>query len=849
MKKLKYFVICFSLLSALFVTGCSDGSSKELENYIAYISLKKAPEKDNSGVPEKDNSGAPEKDNSEVPEKDNSGVPEKDNSEAPVLSNVVKSGLKFDFSNAKAIAAVDKDSLSRAVYSRNSRALEDSSADDSPLLKILEDGSFESAITLAENANLATIKAIHKSPREGSNDIYVVFDDQSWFYDTKVTVDENGNEIDTQTEYKTLGQLICIHEDNTIADILKVTDSSDPYNNSYQSLDTDKGIMFDASGNLYYMARTWNSSGDISCVYKFEPETNEITQLTSAVSGTYYNSFKISADGQIIFVQGTRWSSNTNTTFLRAIPVQNPNNFSNIYYSSSSSSLNSWVYDENKGIMYYVTDKGLCKSKRNGNSFEDAEFMGQRTSSGDLDYFSYFNSTYIYVSEWTRRYLSYKNGTEDLDIKIVDENGSLIPEKVADYIAARASRYDYIDYIYISTEDVDIRFDVFKDIEGYEEIYEATKGLKNAAAIKALDTFRLRNMLSDVFIYGYYSWEKNYLDNYSAYKHNFLADILYVKDTDILLCNSDEPVNDSTQVKGNEYFSKTRDGHYESNGNVINDIMNWDNEYGFVSVNESYQKSDGSIDSSKILKDAFAKCYTHGEKEFRLDRFKDDDKYGMLYSQLTDEEALNWLFNDEERMFWFGNAINGYNAYYKFSDFFHIKGTDEPAYKPVAKDVGYSWEIKDYTISEDGSLWGRYENTSDSYASEKYFYFVQITDSDGCLIKEFNKVDLPKGKVSQTIEDNGSLYMKYALLNSNGDETGYHQIYKVDFSDSSLYKNLFDNVPNRERLEVISYSVGADCLYSSAVRGTAVENGVVKISTNEYNPLVITKKLSAIYTF
>ena len=842
MKKLKYFVICFSLLSALFVTGCSDGSSKELENYIAYISLKKAPEKDNSEVPEKDNS--------EVPEKDNSGVPEKDNSEAPVLSNVVKSGLKFDFSNAKAIAAVDKDSLSRAVYSRNSRALEDSSADDSPLLKILEDGSFESAITLAENANLATIKAIHKSPREGSNDIYVVFDGQSCFYDTKVTVDESGNEIDTQTEYKTLGQLICIHEDNTIADILKVTDSSDPYNNSYQSLDTDKGIMFDASGNLYYMARTWNFSGDISCVYKFEPETNEITQLTSAVSGTYYDSFKISADGQIIFVQGRRWSSNTNTTFLRAIPVQNPNNFSNIYYSSSSSSLNSWVYDENKGIMYYVTDKGLCKSKRNGNSFEDAEFMGQRISSGDLGYSSYFNSEYMIVSEWTRRYLSYNNGTEDLDIKIIDENGSLIPEKVADYLAARASRYDYrYDYIYISTEDVDIRFDVFKDIEGYEEIYEATKGLKNAAAIKALDTFRLRNLLSDVFVNGYYGVEKNSLDNHSAYKHNFLADILYVKDTDILLCNSDEPVNDSTQVKGNEYFSKTRDGHYESNGNVINDIMNWNYGYGFVSVNKSYQKSDGSIDSSKILKDAFSKCYTHGEKEFRLDCFKNDDKYGMLYSQLTDEEALNWLFNDEKRMFWFGNAINGYNAYYKFSDFFYIKGTDEPAYKPVAKDVWYSGGIKDYTISEDGSLWGRYENTSDSYASEKYFYFVQITDSDGCLINEFNKVDLPKGKVSQTIEDNGSLYMKYALLNSNGDETGYHQIYKVDFSDSSLYKNLFDNVPNRERLEVISYSVGADCLYYSAVRGTAVENGVVKISTNEYNPLVITKKLSAIYTF
>ena len=48
---------------------------------------------------------------------------------------------------------------------------------------------------------------------------------------------------------------------------------------------------------------------------------------------------------------------------------------------------------------------------------------------------------------------------------------------------------------------------------------------------------------------------------------------------------------------------------------------------------------------------------------------------------------------------------------------------------------------------------------------------------------------------------------------------------------------------------VVSYSVGADRLYYSAVRGTSGENGVVSTVTNEYNPLEITKKLSAIYTF
>ncbi len=90
--------------------------------------------------------------------------------------------------------------------------------------------------------------------------------------------------------------------------------------------------------------------------------------------------------------------------------------------------------------------------------------------------------------------------------------------------------------------------------------------------------------------------------------------------------------------------------------------------------------------------------------------------------------------------------------------------------------------------------------------------------------------------------------MKYSLVDSNGAETGFHQIYKVNLEDSS-YVNMFANVPNNQRLEVVTYSVGADRLYYSAVRGTAVENGIVSTVTNEYNPLEITKKFSAIYTF
>lgn len=92
---------------------------------------------------------------------------------------------------------------------------------------------------------------------------------------------------------------------------------------------------------------------------------------------------------------------------------------------------------------------------------------------------------------------------------------------------------------------------MFKNIEGYEDIYNATKGLKNAEAIKALDTFKLRNLFYDIFDsnHGYYGYTKNYINKSSAYKHNLLADILYVKDYDTLLCNSDEPINCQCRLK------------------------------------------------------------------------------------------------------------------------------------------------------------------------------------------------------------------------------------------------------------------------------------------------------------
>lgn len=829
-KSLKVFAFACSFSLVLGLSSCSNGSDLD--------------SRENSGSSSGESSG---------------GTTTGGTSGMHTTSQVIKSGLKFDFSNAKAIAAVDKENSGRAAYSINSRAATpDSSVDDSPLLKILEDGKFESALTLADNANLANIKEIYKSPLEGSNDIFIVFDGTSSFYDEQVTVDENGNTVSSNSVYKTLGQLVCIHEDNTIADILKIEGSTNSYDTwqNYLSLETDKGVMFDAAGNFYYMARKWNSSGDMSIVYKFDPKTNEITELTASVSGTKYSSFKITKDGKIIFVQGSRYSSGSSATFLRAIPVDDPNNVSNIYYSSEGSGLHSWVYDEVNEVMYYVPyNYGLYRAKRSGNSFKDGEFLGTSTKA-ELSDGKYFSSRSIFLANWKTEVTYYTN--EKVTLKAIDDNDKLIPENVVRYIIEGCAYQNSENYIRLSVDDVDIRFDMFKDIEGYEDIYIATKGLKNAEAIKALDTFRLRNLFYDVFDYshGYYGYTKNHVSKSGGYRRNFLADILYEKGSGTLLCNSNKFVNYTTEVKGSEYFNKKGD-YYLYKGDVS--VLTTQYESGFLSVCDNFKNSDGSINYSAILKDAFSKCYTHGEKEFRLDTFKDDEAYGALYSDLTDEEALKWIVDDDERFFWFTNSFsewfdsvdNGYISAKNFTDLFFIKGTNEPAFKQPLKDVYYTrnYGVNDYTVNSDGSLWGRYTNTTSSYGSEdKYFYFVQITDSDGCLINDFNEVNLPAGKVSQTIENDGALYMKYSLLNSNGGESGFHQIYKVNFADGA-YVNMFKNVPNNEKLEVISYSVGAERLYYSAVRGTSVENGVVSTVTNEYNPLEITKKLSAIYTF
>lgn len=228
---------------------------------------------------------------------------------------------------------------------------------------------------------LSKMSAVYKSPV--SEDVFVVFEDFS-------QLGWDGTEKPT-----TIGSLICVHADGTVADILKVRDSWNLYTN-YMRDPTQ--ITFDALGNLYFIACDYydsngnyiNNAGQV--IYKFEPSSDTLTTMVAEVDGTRYEKLQITNDGAWILVQGTR--NNFSTYFLRAIPASNPNNFVNIFYSSTNSiQSDKWIYDDNSGLLCYVATDGngqglYTVSKRGG--FSDKQFRGYNIGGSPYDWFKDF---------------------------------------------------------------------------------------------------------------------------------------------------------------------------------------------------------------------------------------------------------------------------------------------------------------------------------------------------------------------------------------------------------------------------------------------------------------------------
>ncbi len=392
-------------------------------------------------------------------------------------------GLKFDFSGAKALAAVD--SSSGGIQAVEAEA-------DSPLIKIMSDGNGKPAVTVPSGGRLSKVKKIYKSP-VNTSDVYIVFDQISWIWN---------NETNTN---QTLGQFICVHANGTIADILKkpgAEANSSSYDQYYSLSSSDGEPVFDASGNTYFLSHDNDSSSSTTVICKFNPNDNSITELTAGASGTNYNKFIITSDGYFVIASGSRYSysntSGTSASFLRAIPVNDPNHPININYGSYSSN---WEYDDTNGICYFNSEKGLSKAVRNGNTFQEPVslegFESQSYSNTIMSEFSDYDG--ILDASWNEKFL--------------DIYGKLKAASVVQYL---------FNSCWTSGEK-EFRLSYFQNDEAYSDLYSE---LKDEAAVEWINETPNRRGLFYKYITSFNTWNSTNSD-----KREFLKNIIFKKNS------------------------------------------------------------------------------------------------------------------------------------------------------------------------------------------------------------------------------------------------------------------------------------------------------------------------------
>ena len=570
--------------------------------------------------------------------------------------------LKFDFKGASVIASVE-------ATKSYGRAAADTT-DDAPLVAIEENGTTRPVIISDYLEQLPKIQMLAKAPTADSEYVYIVFESAPYIYiSNEITKeDEYGNKY-TYTESKTadIGRVLCVHEDGTFTNVVSNGESFEYFNSELQ---------FDGDGNLYYCTSDSGNGSYSQVVCKYNPQTNTKTRISAPIEGTSYSKMQISNDGAWLFVQGSRYSDGgMGTSFLRAIPTASPENYKNLYYSSDWNGCE-WIYhNDDIYVAEHGSDRKIkCFYKENGAYSQDAceTILGNDVQTGS-DYFYIWNmlgSNLGYrIKELTTVYgYDDSNGywqCENKEFYLMNDDGSInATELLNSFLYSLTDKTDDAgNHLSIESlsEKYDFRFDKFAAVEGFKLLAELADGKKNAEAFEAV--FSSQEAINTLFAYnGRYSYDSSI----ESYRNNFLADILYLKDTDTLLDDSDT-----------NFFTKKGGGKYYSNNNVI-DFLYQVEGYNVYYWQNDYKNDDGSVNAQKVLDTFFTACNRNGEKEFRLSAFKDDETYGALYSELKDTDAIEFISQSKERMNLLYDCAN--NCFEFVAKTCFIKGTDKPAY-------------------------------------------------------------------------------------------------------------------------------------------------------------------------
>ena len=689
--------------------------------------------------------------------------------------------LSFNTGSFNALAIAGEDG--GASYSMRSR----SAVTDGMLMKILADGSVENFINVPSGVDLSPINYIAHSPSANAKEIYIVFNQNTWY----------NTEVDGEWKSGQIGQLLCVLEDGTYYDILAPEDDSSDYKWLYDS--SSNSVAFDEVGGMYYLVNEGNGNNNTNMIYKFDPSNGVSKQLTAPITNTYYEKMQVSKDGEWIFTKANRWGGSNTTSYLRAIPTSDPENFVNIFYTSSNDSwINDWHYDDDTQTLYYIQDGTLLgitlangtfsKENRkiifgNGNNGNSSWFSGDSFLKWDnTSAVSWSGALWAYdLKNGSSRYFYFRNPDS--------AESEVQPQEIADYLLGKtyeclvddgktSFKENYTDY--------EIRFDTFASVSGYELIATKTAGLADAAAIKAITDNNLEYLIYDMW--GTIGDGKRYSRHryFESYEHNFLADIVYNKKTGEKI-STDWFEKSSTRAQ--DFASSGVDAWWLFTSSYTNGYT-W--QPGLL--------TDSKVDATKVL-DLFASyCssyYTAENIDFSLECFKDDSKYSALYTDAKNEDAVKFLDNSARlSCLWdyLNDVWDGYNAGGKF-----LLNT---CFKKDTSDSAYTWRSN----NSDSIWWGMVNSLTSSYQKSLYGFYndsangglLEIINATGA--SSGNYVDSLRGmKVSAIVSSDNGFYFRNAVLDAGGEETGNHHIQYYDVAKDTL-TDLFANVADKDTI-------------------------------------------------
>ncbi|MBP7552749.1 MAG: hypothetical protein KA885_04925 [Spirochaetes bacterium] len=255
--------------------------------------------------------------------------------------------LSFNNRNGKAVASIDPASDNHLYRATTPVA--------ATLAKILEDGTLESFFILEGDATVDSWPEVDFFIKSPTNEIYINFNTELVIKVNKEIIEEIGNMTQTYTVTVTckVGSFICIKEDGTFVDILKNDWGSWAHLNTFS--DTNP-VVFDQIGNMYYILSESSSIGPMitNAIYKFDPKTGASTIMTEKKEEIWYKKFLISKDGRYLFAETCQMINGVLSANLRAIPVNSPTNYKDIFSVSDISQgfVTSFTVSDDNTVYY-----------------------------------------------------------------------------------------------------------------------------------------------------------------------------------------------------------------------------------------------------------------------------------------------------------------------------------------------------------------------------------------------------------------------------------------------------------------------------------------------------------------